>query len=233
MAATNESKFKGFSKETVVFFNGLKKNNTREWFEGQRPVYEAQVMEPAKAFVEAMGARLKELLPRLNAIPKINKSIFRLNRDTRFSMDPTPYKTNLGIYFWEGGRSRMEGTGFYFHLEPPHLMLGIGTYLFSDQQIIRYRRAVVDPKLGKELAKIVAAVSKLDGWEIGGKHYKRIPAGFDPAHPNAALLLHNGLYAGMETAIPKEFFSVRLIDYCMERHAPLVPLHKWLVKAAS
>jgi len=233
MATMNESEFQGFSKETIAFFKGLKKNNTREWFEGQRQVYEAHVMGPAKAFVEAMGARLREIVPRINAIPKINKSIFRLNRDMRFSMDPSPYKTNLGIYFWEGVRSRMEGTGFYFHFEPPHLMLGTGTYMFSDQQIVRYRRAVVDPKLGKELAKIVSAISSLEGWWIGGKHYKRVPAGFDPAHPNAALLLHNGLYAGIETAIPKEFFSGRLIDYCMERYAPLVTLHRWLVKTTG
>jgi uncharacterized protein (TIGR02453 family) len=233
MSATNETKFHGFSKETVAFFKGLKKNNTREWFEGRRPVYEAHVMEPAKAFVEAMGARLKEVVPRINAIPKINKSIFRLNRDTRFSMDPTPYKTNLGIYFWEGGGSRMEGAGFYFHFEPPDLWLGAGTYMFSDQRIVRYRRAVVDPKLGRELAEIIAALSAREGLEIGGKHCKRVPAGFDPAHPNAPLLLYNGLFASLETAIPEEFFSDRLIDYCMERYAPLVPLHRWLVKSTG
>lgn len=230
MVETNAPKFNGFSKDTVEFFKGLQRNNTREWFEAHRQTYESQVMEPAKAFVTAMGARLKGLVPRVNAIPKINKSIFRLNRDTRFSSDPTPYKTNLGIYFWEGGASRMEGAGFYFHLEPPHLLLGGGAYMFADKQLLRYRRAVVDPKFGRELSIIVASLSRLEGWDIGGKHYKRIPAGFDAAHPNAALLLHKGLYGGIETRIPKEFFSGRLIDYCLERYALLVPLHRWLVK---
>jgi len=225
--------FNGFSKATVDFFKGLKTNNTREWFEAHRLIYESEVMAPAKAFVTAMGTRLKELVPRLNAIPKINKSIFRLNRDTRFSADPTPYKTNLGIYFWEGGASRMEGAGFYFHLEPPRLMLGGGAYMFSDKQLPRYRRAVVDRKFGPELTKIVAELSRLAGWEIGGKHYKRVPAGFDPSHPNAALLLHNGLYGGIEMNIPKEFYSGRLIDYCLERYAALVPLHRWLMKTTG
>jgi len=222
--------FTGFSKETVAFFKGLKRNNNRPWFEGHRAAYEAHVMAPAKAFIEAMGERLRPLVPRINAVPKVNKSIFRLNRDTRFSMDPTPYKTNLGIYFWEGGASRMEGVGFYFHLEPPDFMLGGGLYMLSDKQIIRFRRAAVDPRLGKELAGIVAAVSKLEGWEIGGKHYKRVPAGFDPSHPNAGLLLHNGFYAGKETKIPEEFYSAKLVDYCVEAYTPLIPLHKWLVK---
>lgn len=225
--------FTGFTKETVNFFKGLKKNNNREWFERHRPVYEAHVMGPAKAFVAAMGERLRPLVPGINAIPKINKSIFRLNRDTRFSMDPSPYKTNLGIYFWEGGGSRLEGTGFYFHLEPPHLMLGAGSYMFSDKQIVRYRRAVVDPELGRELTRIIAAISDRQGWEIGGRHYKRLPAGFDPAHPIASLLLHNGLYASRETEIPEEFFSGRLLDYCRDGYAPFIPLHKWLVQATA
>ena len=233
MSESTPAPFNGFSRETVAFFKGLKKNNTRDWFEGHRPVYEAHVMGPAKAFVTAMGEKLKTIAPRIHAIPQINKSIFRLNRDTRFSMDPTPYKTNLGILFWEGGGSKMEGTGFYFHLEPPDLWLGAGTWMFSDMQIARYRRAVVHPKLGKELAEIAAMVSGLQGWELGGKHYKRVPAGFDVNHPNAPLLLHNGLYAGFETPIPEEFFSVRLIDYCMDRFAPLLPLHRWLVKATA
>jgi uncharacterized protein (TIGR02453 family) len=230
MPETTPIKFEGFSKETITFFKGLKKNNSREWFERRRPVYEAHVMGPAKAFVTAMGERLKTIAPHINAIPRINKSIFRLNRDTRFSMDPTPYKTNLGLLFWEGG-TKMEGPGFYFHLEPPDLWLGAGTWMFSDKQLVRYRRSVVDPKLGKELAKITNMVSALEGWEIGGKHYKRAPAGFDPGHPNAPLLLHNGLYAGFETAIPEEFFSDRLVDYCFDRYAPLLPLHHWLIKA--
>lgn len=233
MPEANPAPFNGFSKETVSFFKGLKKHNTRDWFEAHRPVYETHVMGPAKSFVVALGEKLKTIAPRVHAIPQINKSIFRLNRDTRFSMDPTPYKTNLGIYFWEGGAVKMEGVGFYFHLEPPDIMLGSGAYMFSDKQITRYRRAAVDPKLGKELTKIAAMVSALEGWELGGKHYKRVPAGFDSDHPNAPLLLHNGLYAGFDTAIPEEFFSARLIDYCFDRYAPLLPLHRWLVKATG
>ncbi len=225
--------FTGFRKETVRFLNGLKKNNNKEWFEKNREVYDAHVMEPAKAFVVAMGERLRTIAPRIIAVPRVNKSIFRLNRDTRFSLDPSPYKTNLGIYFWEGGETRMEASGFYFHLEPPTLMLGGGFYIFPDPFVDRYRRAAVDPKRGRELAKIVADIEKLEGWSIGGTHYKRVPAGFDPNHANAELLKHRGLYAGIETKIPDELYSAKLVDYCFDRFKPILPLHKWLVKLAA
>lgn len=225
--------FTGFTKETVRFFNALRRNNNREWFAAHRGTYDRHVMEPAKAFVVAMGERLRAAVPRIVAVPLVNKSIFRLNRDTRFSLDPSPYKTNLGLYFWEGTKGRMECPGFYFHLEPPDIFLGGGMYMFSQSFMPRYRRAVVDPKLGAELRKIVTALAAVKGCELGGTHYKRVPAGYDPGHPNAELLKHDGLYAGWEARIPGELFSARLVDYCFERYRPIVPLHRWLMKLAA
>jgi len=230
---TDPAVFSGFTKETVRFFNGLRRNNTREWFGAHRETYDARVMEPAKAFVGALGEKLRTAVPMIIAVPMVNKSIFRLNRDTRFTLDPSPYKTNLGLYFWEGTKSRMESPGFYFHVEPPDMYLGSGMYMFPDNLMPRYRRAVVDPKLGKELQKVLAAVAKHKEYEIGGKHYKRVPAGYDPAHSNAELLKHNGLWVGYETKIPEEFYSARLVDYCFERYEPLVPLHRWFMKWAG
>jgi len=222
--------FSGFTKETVRFFTALRKNNNREWFERNRETYETQVMGPAKAFVTAMGERLKTIAPRVVAAPKVNKSIFRINRDTRFSQDPSPYKTNLGIYFWDGLRPRMESAGFYFHLEPPNLMLGGGMYMIPDNLLGLFRDAVADPKTGREIGKIVAAIRALPGFTVEGLHYKRVPAGFDPAHPNAELLKHRGLYGGVDMKIPEELFTAGLVDFCFERFAPLAPLDRWLMR---
>src|SRR5512139_3318195 len=97
-----DTTFSGFHKETVRFFTELCRNNNRAWFEAHRARYEEHVMAPAKLFVTALGARLKTVVPGIIAVPAVNKSIFRINRDTRFSLDPAPYKTNLGLYFWDG-----------------------------------------------------------------------------------------------------------------------------------
>jgi uncharacterized protein (TIGR02453 family) len=226
----DEKRFSGFTKETVRFFTALRKNNNKEWFDRNRETYDNHAMAPARLFVTAMGARLRTIAPRVVAVPKVNKSIFRINRDTRFSLDPSPYKTNLGILFWDGVRPKMESSGFYFHLEPPDLWLGVGMYMIPDALLGRFRKAVVDAKNGPEIKKIGAAISAMPGFSLGGEHYKRVPAGFDPAHPNAALLKHKGLYAGFETRIPEEFYSARLVEYCFERYEPLVPLHRWLMK---
>jgi uncharacterized protein (TIGR02453 family) len=186
-------------------------------------------MQPSKAFVLAMGDKLRAHVPDIVAVPKINKSLFRINRDTRFSPDKSPYKTNMGIFFWEGDRSRMECPGFYFHLEPNMLLLGVGLYMFPKYLFDTYRKSVVHAKYGKDLAEIVAKIQKKKGYQIGGKHYKRVPAGFDPSHPNADLLLHNGIHVGTESSIPEEFYSKKLVNYCWQKFQPLVPLHAWLV----
>jgi uncharacterized protein (TIGR02453 family) len=230
---SNESSFEGFSKETMNFFSDLKRNNNKEWFDRHREDFETYVMTPSRAFVVAMGKQLKAISPDIIAVPKVNKSIFRISQDVRFSPQKLPYKTHLGIYFWEGFRPRMECSGFYFHLELPKLILGVGIYRFPPQLLDHYRRSVVDPEYSGELSDILQNISKIKGYELGGKHYKRLPLGYDSSHPNAGLLLHNGLYVGLETDIPGEFYSRRLLDYCWEKYQPLVPLHQWLVSMSS
>ncbi len=221
--------FKGFYRETTQFFGGLKKNNTKKWFEAHRNEYEKYVLEPAKAFVVAVGNKLRSQFPDIVAVPKVNKSLFRINRDTRFSLDKSPYKTNLGIFFWEGTRSRMECSGFYFHLEPPTFLLGGGIYMFPDYLFDTYRNSVVHPRYGTELAKILADIRKKGTLQIGGKHYKRVPAGYDSSHPNAEYLLHNGLHVGDEAAIPEELYSENLVTYCWKIYKSSFLLHRWLV----
>jgi uncharacterized protein (TIGR02453 family) len=219
--------FPGFPREAVSFLRKLKRNNDRDWFEKNRGDYEKHVLEPAKAFVSALGPFLKSISPNIVAVPKVNKSIFRIHRDTRFSADKSPYKPNLGLYFWEGPQSRMESPGFYFHLEPPSFFLSAGYYSFPDWLISSYRKAVVDPGYGKALSEILGRLGGVPGIEIGGRHYKRVPQGYDASHPNAGLLLHNGLYASWEERIPDELFSSGSIGYCADRFRALSPLFLW------
>jgi uncharacterized protein (TIGR02453 family) len=227
---TEPASFRGFTKDTVRFYTELTINNNREWFARNKDLFEREVIGPAKLFVVALGGRLKTIAPGLLAVPAVNKSIFRIYRDTRFSLDPTPYKTNLGIYFWEGAHAKMEAPGFYFQLEPPHILFGGGMYQIPESLLVRYRRAVVDPKRGGELRRIVDGIRRLPGFEIGGETYKRVPAGFDPAHPGAELLKRKGLWAGCEMRVPEEFYTAALVDFCFERYEKMAPLYRWMLK---
>jgi len=221
------SEFKGFSKQTLSFFKELKQNNSKTWFEAHRQDYEEHVKKPSEALVVAMGKALETITPGINAIPKVNQSLFRLNRDSRFSHDKSPYKTNLGILWWEGMGKRMESSSFYFHLEDDHLMLGNGVYMFPKPMLETYREAVVGKTSGKQLTQAVQKLAKKN-YAIQGKHYKKTPKGYDADHPNAELLLFNGLYSGIEMKIPPAFYNPDLIDLCFQHYQNMLPLHEWL-----
>lgn len=220
--------FNGFPQEAVTFFQDLKVNNNKTWFDAHKTDYQNYVMEPAQAFIEEMGVRLKQLSPGVHAEPRVNKSIFRIYRDIRFSKDKTPYKTHLGIWMWEGEGAKFESSGYYFHLEPPNIMLGVGLHTFSKTLLQAYRKAVVDPVAGPKLVEVVQEVSVKGGYRLGGEHYKRVPRGYDPEHPNAELLRYKGLTAGSEEPIPDEFYSAEFLDYSFQRYADMYPIQHWL-----
>lgn len=221
--------FQGFPHQTVEFLRNLAANNSRDWFNSHKEEFEHHLMDPAREFTVAMGARLQELSPGTIADPRIDKSIFRIYRDTRFSKDKSPYKTHLGVFFRNGDRAKMECPGFYFHLEPPTLMLGVGMHCFSKPTMEAYREAVVDPKDGKALRKALETIAQRGDYEFGVKHYKRTPRGYDPKHENADLLLNNGLTAMCSSEIPDELHAPEIIDYCYTRFKDMAPIHEWLM----
>jgi uncharacterized protein (TIGR02453 family) len=222
--------FKGYKKEGVRFLEELKHNNNKEWFNNHKQVYENDLLEPAMSFVTQMGEKLQKWAPEIHADPRRDRSIFRIYRDTRFSNDKSPYKTHLGIFFWEGHLPKMECPGLYFHLEPPDLGLYEGLHRFSPRLLKVYRNAVVDPVSGEELETSISKITKSGPYEIGGLHYKRVPRGYDPAHPRSELLRYNGLWSGTISAISGELFTEEIVDLCVGRFVDMLPLHCWLVE---
>lgn len=220
--------YKGFSKATFKFFKDLENNNKKEWFEENREVFEKNVMQPAQDFVMQMGEMLKPSCPKIVAIPKIDKSIFRIYRDVRFSKDKTPYKTHLGIFLWEGPRKKLGNPGFYMQLDKSKILIAGGQYSFPDDLLKSYRDVISNPKKGSEVTKILNKIGKNSSYILGGKHYKKVPRGYDKESPNADLLLHNGLYYYYEGQIPKEATSIDFLDYCYNIFMDIFPLHKWL-----
>ena len=118
-----------FHEELFTFLRQIRQHNERTWFETNKPLYETAVRMPAFAFINAMGPRLATASPHFRAVAKKNGgSLMRIYRDTRFSKDKTPYKTNVGIQFrHELGRD-VHAPGYYVHLEPGRCFLGAGIW---------------------------------------------------------------------------------------------------------
>ncbi len=224
------AKQKWFDENTLSFFRRLEMNNEREWFEAHRKDYEHFVLNPARIFVSDVGEQLLKKRPELQFSPSVNQSIFRIYRDIRFSKDKSPYKTFLGILWWEGGSKKLENSSFYFQLDSDRILLGCGIYQFSKEQLETYRQALVNEKTGKAL---MDAISKSDSkgiFEVDGKFYKNVPRGFDKEHLYSDYLKHNGLYFSYTSPLPPQFGSRELVDWCVEHFIDMIPLHVWLVE---
>jgi uncharacterized protein (TIGR02453 family) len=216
-----------FPPATTTFLRALRENNDRLWFDAHRDEYQAAYVEPAKAFVQAAAPALERIAPGIHAEPRILGSIFRINRDTRFSKDKSPYKDHLDLWFWEGERKSAQ-SGFFLRISPAFVGIGAGSHSFDKDALARFRAAVADPDSGPQLATIAAELER-DGFEVGGERYVRIPRGMDPEGPAARFLRHGALFAHHDE--PSELASdpERLLPTCVSVWSRLAPLHRWLV----
>lgn len=228
--------FPGFPRQCFQFYKELAANNNRDWFQAHKQDYLDYVQAPAVEFVIALGERLKTLSKggitydtRTNGAG----SIMRIYRDIRFSKDKSPYKTNLGIVFGQAGKKKMEGAGFYFHLDSDGAAMYDGHYQMDKPHLAVYRDAVADAKLGAELEKALASIARAGKYVVGGEQYKRVPPGFDPALKRADLLKYKGLYVRSPPIGPATVTSLRLVDTCVEHCRNMLPLQQWFERMAS
>ena len=186
-----EMPFEGFSEATFKFLHGLKKNNNKDWFEAHRASYEDDLREPSKRFVNAMGNAFAEAKLALISDPK--RSLFRINRDIRFSKDKSPYKTHIGIVFPTVGAKEDEWSGMYLGFEPEgrdgvKAYIGGGCYMPSSPYLKRLRKHIAAKY--KELDKLAAdkTFKKEYAEGITGESLKRMPQGYEENHPAAKWL---------------------------------------------
>jgi uncharacterized protein (TIGR02453 family) len=218
--------FAGFPPETTQFLRELRVNNSKDWFDAHRDDYEAYWVRPAKAFVVAAGQQLAELAPQIRAEPRVLGSIFRINRDTRFSRDPRPYKDHLDFWFWEGERRRAV-SGFFARLTPESLGVGAGCHGLDPERLARFRQAVADHASGAELADIARRLEAA-GYQLGGDTLKRPPAGFDSAGPAGRFLLHKALFVHADEPADERVQTDAVLTTCLRHWRALAPLHRWL-----
>jgi uncharacterized protein (TIGR02453 family) len=222
------SDFQGFPKKTLTFLRALTKNNDKTWFDEHRADYEQYWVQPAKDFVVAAGEALQKVAPNIEAEPRINGSIFRINRDVRFSPDKRPYKDHLDFWFWEGER-KTAVSGFFFRVTPKGTAIGVGAHGFDKDRLAAYRRAVADTTSGPALVKVVKSMER-KGYEVKGEHYKTLPRGFTAADAtNERLLRFSALWIGEDEKIGAELHSPAIVRHVVAEWKRMAPLHRWLV----
>ncbi len=227
--------FTGFPQAGLDFLAQLERNNEKSWFEAHKDVYQSSIVQPALRFVVAMGERLQTVAPTVAYDTRTNGagSLMRIYRDVRFSKDKTPYKTWVGIVFWDGPRKKNENPGFYFGFSATGGGAHAGLYSFPPDLLSAYRTAVDEERLGAELETAVTAVRTAGPYTINGEHYKTVPRGYDREHPRANWLRFNALYASSPLLEPAVLASPELLDACFAHFRNMAPLQQWLVRVSQ
>src|ERR671923_2362334 len=171
-----------FGPGLFSFLVDLRANNNRDWFAANKHRYEEHVLEPALAFIDAFWPRLEKISPHFRADARPSGgSLFRIYRDTRFSKDKTPYKTNTGMHFRHARAKDVHAPGFYLHLAPDQVFAGGGIWHPDTQTATRIRQAIVaDPDRWRAATREPPFT---DHMALGGEDkLKRVPTGFDRDH---------------------------------------------------
>ena len=109
---------------TLQFLRNLEKNNNREWFNENKTLYQ-EAQQDVISFVEKLIEEMADFDEEMGKL-EAKKSVFRIYRDTRFSKDKTPYKTNFGAGLGMGKGNKI--SGYYLHIEPGKSFLAGGVY---------------------------------------------------------------------------------------------------------
>ena len=218
-----------FTKATIAFLDELTANNNRAWFEENKPRYESLVREPAAAFIEAMAPRLASFAPHFRADPrKMGGSLMRVFRDTRFSRDKTPYKTNIGIQFRHELGKDVHAPGFYVHIAVDECFLAVGCWHPESDALGRIRERIAR----KPEAWFAARDRKTFAaqWTLSGDSLTRPPRGYAENHPAIEDLLRKD-FVGLASLTLAEVTAPRLVNLAAGRFAASAPFMQFLCAA--
>lgn len=174
--------FRGFEPTILEFLEQLSRNNNRPWFQENRGLYESQVFQPCMAFIRAFQPRLRKISPYFVASDRrIGGSLMRVYRDTRFSSDKTPYKTNVGIQFRHELGKDVHAPGFYVHIAPDECFLALGVWHPDAASLAQIRQAIVDRP--DRWRRACNDLKFRQCFTLEGDSLKTPPRGFPADHP--------------------------------------------------
>lgn len=169
--------FLGFQKESLIFLKNLSndKNNNKVWFDKNRETYEIYLKKPMRDLVDTLAIEINKIDPDI----VVNyKSIFRINRDIRFSKNKMPYKNLYSAAFAFGRIKSAEIPQFYFHFDPNEFIFASGQYSMDPDNLKKIRAAIYGKF--KEYKSIITKKQFTNTYkEVSGESLTKFPKGYE------------------------------------------------------
>ena len=174
-----------FRPEALTFLRNLARHNDREWFQPRKAVFEKELKAPMLAIVRKVTGAMVDFAPGFVRPPE--KCLFRIYRDTRFSVNKSPYKTHVAAWWAAEGMEKTSGAGYYFHVSAKELIIAAGAWMPEKEQLAAVRQWLLDHH--EEFRKLIdrPAVRKTFE-EFEGNALTRPPKGFPAQHPAMDLI---------------------------------------------
>ncbi|MGB1248239.1 MAG: DUF2461 domain-containing protein [Chitinophagales bacterium] len=220
-----------FTQDYHVFFQELTTNNSKDWFDENRKRYHKIVKIPFENFVNAIIARVSAFDEPIEIDHK--RSVFRINRDIRFSKDKTPYKTNRTAVISKFGTKDKIYPGFYVFTGLDKMMIGGGAYFLEKEKLFQVRQeiaynmdefqSIIDDKAFKSTFK-----------QVQGDKNKVLPKDFKEDAEKQPLLFNKGFYFMKEFKADSIFQEEeKLLDTIEKTMKAGKPLNDFLRRAMS
>jgi uncharacterized protein (TIGR02453 family) len=214
--------FNGFNQETIKYFQELRENNGKSWFEKQRSVYEEYVLGPLRNLVDDLGPFMQMLDPQFDVRPQINRTISKIYRDTRFSKDKSMFRDHMWIVFRRHQGSLSDEICYFFEIRIDSFSYGMGFYSAPRELMINLKKRMLSNP-GKFL-KIVNNPVLNEHFELKGDVYSRLPVKeFPPDLEN--WIKFKSFHFGRKEQNISRTFSSDLIDDLKEGFLILYPIY--------
>lgn len=205
------SRFSGFGPGALAWFEGLERDNSREYWAATKDAWATEVRDPLAALLGELAAEWGG-----------DVRLFRPHRDVRFSHDKRPLKDrSYGVASRPGSLA-----GLYVQVSADGLLAGTGHYDPARERLARYRAAVLDEAGGAELEAALEAVQGA-GLELGEPALRGTPRGVPRDHPRADLLRFTSIIL-LAWAPEGVMASRAALDFCRRVAADALPVTDWL-----
>ncbi|MCU0848925.1 MAG: DUF2461 domain-containing protein [Spirochaetes bacterium] len=214
------------NKDTLDFLKKLSKYNTREWFGKNRGLYEKAREDIYHVTMFLLG-EIERFDPSVADVSP-EDCLFRIYRDTRFSMDKSPYKTYFGIFMKRGGR-KTAGAGYYLQVQPGSCFLGGGTYMPQSKELNMIRAAIA--RKHEEFRKILGKKGFASEYtSLDEARLKTYPKGYPKNHPAMDMLRYFSFTATKPVSDP-ELMSKSFPQTCIRSFKAIKPLNDFINSA--
>lgn len=210
----------------VVFLKELKANNNKGWFDAQNARY--------KVLRSGFANMVQDIIYGLGAVDarvqgaRADKSLFRINRDIRFSRDKSHYKTTFSAVIAPDGKN-ITAPLYYLQIDQSgEWLYAVGVHMPDLETATRIRQSIVAhvPRVKRILKDKALQAAFPEG--VQGDAYMRPPKGFDENTPLLELIKLKSFTMSNAHPVVPGLTSGQLVDQAVTAYAAAYPWVQFL-----